>query len=73
MHKVIHYREKCIGCGICFELQPETWRMSRRDGKAVLIGATVKRNVHVGVCHDPLVVLKYVVESCPVKVIHLGN
>ena len=47
MHKVIQYRSKCIGCGICYELQPELWRMSKKDGKATLIKAVGKKQVFI--------------------------
>lgn len=45
MPKIILYRNKCIGCGICYEMQPENWRMSKRDGKAMLLNATIKKDI----------------------------
>lgn len=47
MYKLIHYRDKCIGCGICYEQQPEFWRMSRKDGKATLVKAAVTKNIYI--------------------------
>ncbi len=47
MPKVIQYRDKCIGCGICFEMQPCLWRMSKKDGKAVLLKAEQKKKVFI--------------------------
>ena len=47
MANIIHYRNKCIGCGICYEMQPELWRMSKKDGKAVLLNAQLKKTVHI--------------------------
>lgn len=38
MPKIIHEREKCIGCGSCAALCPAFWEMSE-DGKSKLIGA----------------------------------
>ena len=37
MPKVIHEREKCIGCGACAAVCPDFWEMSD-DGKSVLKG-----------------------------------
>jgi ferredoxin len=70
MPKIVHYRDKCIGCGICFEMQPELWRMSRKDGKAVLLSAEEKRETHVLVVNKQLVLEAVpVAEACPVKII----
>jgi ferredoxin len=46
MPKIIFYRNKCIGCSICREMQPEIWRMSKKDGKAVLLHAIEKKQIH---------------------------
>ena len=46
MPRIIHYRNKCIGCGICPERAPYHWRMSKKDGKATLLGATAKREIY---------------------------
>jgi len=47
MSKIVHYRNKCIGCGICYEMQPELWRMSKKDGKAVLLNAEMKKDIFI--------------------------
>jgi ferredoxin len=70
MPKIIQYRDKCIGCGICFELQPDLWRMSKKDGKATLLKSENKKNVFVlavtaSVQKDTTEVAK----ACPVKII----
>ncbi|WP_072835471.1 ferredoxin [Flavisolibacter ginsengisoli] len=72
MFKIIHYRNKCIGCGICYELQPQFWRMSKKDGKAVLLNATVKNDLHI----LPLPVNEkeftgQVSNACPARVIKI--
>jgi len=70
MPKIIHYRDKCIGCGICFEMQPELWRMSRKDGKAVLLGAEEKRETDVLTVNKLLLQEAIAVAAaCPVKII----
>lgn len=70
MVKIIHYRHKCIGCAICFELQPELWRMSKKDGKATLLHAIIKKQVHQVSIHDTQTELSVrVANACPVKII----
>ncbi|MCZ2101197.1 MAG: ferredoxin [Chitinophagales bacterium] len=70
MPKIVHYRDRCIGCNICYEMQPEYWRLSRKDGKATLIGSKLKKDTHI--LDIPLVDVEMsqaVAEHCPVKVI----
>lgn len=72
MSKVVHYRDNCIGCGACYELQPERWRMSNRDGKATLLQAEIKKNVHILTIDDiQIPKTKEVVTACPVNIIQL--
>ena len=72
MPKIIHYRDKCIGCGICFEMQPELWRMSRKDGKAVLLSAQERRLTYVlPVSAQLLDEAKAVSKACPVNIIKI--
>ncbi len=70
MHKIIHYRNKCIGCGICYEQQPEMWRMSKKDGKATLIKGVGKKDVFVlPVSTIALQRSLEVASACPVRII----
>jgi ferredoxin len=70
MAKIIHYRNKCIGCGVCFELQPELWRMSKKDGKATLLKAVAKKEVFVLAVNDSIhLKTQEVAKQCPVKII----
>ncbi len=43
--RIIHYRAKCIGCHGCVTIAPDRWRMSKKDGKSVLLGAKEKKGV----------------------------
>jgi ferredoxin len=72
MVKLIQYRSKCIGCGICFEMQPELWRMSKKDGKATLLGATEKKAVFIQLVNraDQQRTIE-VTRACPTKIIKL--
>jgi ferredoxin len=72
MTKIIHYRDKCVGCGICFEQQPELWRMSKKDGKATLLKSTAKKNVFVlSVSNIIQQHARKTARECPVKIIKI--
>ena len=70
MANIIHYRGKCIGCGICYEQQPDLWRMSTKDGKATLVRAVEKKQVFVlavsGMVQQQAL---DVAQACPVNII----
>lgn len=70
MPKLIHYRDKCIGCGVCQEMQPQYWRMSKKDGKATLVGAVCKKDTYIREIgeNDADLSIK-VAEACPVRII----
>ncbi|ROH97862.1 ferredoxin [Chryseobacterium daecheongense] len=73
MNKLIHYRNKCIGCGICYELQPELWRMSKKDGKATLINAIEKKNVFIlKISAEEVDKSLVTAQMCPVTIIQLN-
>lgn len=69
MPKVIHEREKCIGCGACAAVCPDFWEMGD-DGKSVLKGGKkVGKNFELtvkdaGCCKDAE-------STCPVQCIHV--
>jgi ferredoxin len=70
MHKIIQYRDKCIGCGVCYEQQPEIWRMSRRDGKAILLHAIQKKETFIlNIQPATVAKTKNIANACPVKII----
>lgn len=72
MAKLIQYRNKCIGCGICQELQPGVWRMSKRDGKAVLLNATTKKDLFLLSIHSSFEESsRQTAEACPANCIKL--
>ena len=72
MPKIIHYRNKCIGCNICFELQPEIWRMSKKDGKATLIKSLAKKEVFISTINESMLhQSQEVAKACPVKIIKI--
>jgi len=72
MPKLIHYRQRCIGCNACVEVAVERWRMSRKDGKAVLLGGIEKKGVFQAEIRDDEVPdNERAVKACPVNVIRL--
>lgn len=72
MHKIIQYRKKCIGCGVCYEQQPELWRMSKKDGKATLLNGKEKKNIFVvNVTDTEAGKAKLVADSCPIRIIKI--
>lgn len=72
MPKIIHYRDKCIGCAICQEMQPSHWSMSKKDGKAVLIGAIIKKGIHqLDIQPDLLDQSVEIAAACPVRIIKI--
>ena len=72
MPKIIHYRQQCIGCGICQEQQPEYWRMSRKDGKANLLNAFVKKEIYqLNIPESAADQSIEIAKICPVRVIKI--
>ncbi|MDI9878147.1 ferredoxin [Flectobacillus longus] len=72
MFKLIHYRNRCIGCNACVEIAYHRWRMSKKDGKAVLLGAIEKKGIYqVQLNEDELSENEQALEACPVKVIQI--
>ncbi|MEK6614719.1 MAG: ferredoxin [Bacteroidota bacterium] len=74
MVKVFHYRAKCIGCNACVEADKNRWRMSRKDGKSILIDGTNKKGIYRTEAEaDEYKLLMKAVRNCPVKIIRIEN
>ena len=74
MPNIVHYRNKCIGCGICYEMMPEVWRMSKKDGKATLIKGLLKKQTTVLPINPSLnETAKKVAKPCPVNIIKINT
>ena len=70
MVKIIHYREKCIGCNSCVEYALDFWEMDEKDGKSNLIGSIKKKDVSIlDVSLVDVEVNKKAAKSCPVGII----
>ena len=69
---ITQQRDKCIGCNYCVELAYNRWRMSKKDGKATLIGGVNRKGFYtVKVREDELDENIKAAEACPVKIIQV--
>jgi ferredoxin len=51
-------------------MQPEYWRLSKKDGKATLINGHLKKDTHIlEIPFESIELSKQTAEHCPVKVI----
>lgn len=64
-------RDKCIGCNYCAELAPEKFRMSKKDGKSVLLRSVEKKGFFTVKDPDDSVFedAEKAAKACPVKII----
>ncbi|WP_304343332.1 ferredoxin [Chryseobacterium koreense] len=64
-------RDNCIGCNYCAEFAPEYFRMSKKDGKSVLLKAIDKKGFHTLKIpnHEALDSCEKAAKACPVKII----
>jgi len=68
--RIIHYRQKCIGCNACVEAAEQRWRMSKKDGKSVLIGAKEKKGIYTVIVNDQEYESNLeAAKNCPVNII----
>lgn len=68
-------RDKCIGCNYCVELAPEQFRMSKKDGKSVLLHSTNKKGFYTVKSNDDIIFddCDKAAKACPVKIISVKN
>jgi len=63
-------RDKCIGCNYCREHAPQRFTMSKKDGKAILLGSVEKNGFHIAHVHeDYLEPVLNASKACPVRII----
>jgi ferredoxin len=54
-------------------MQPDLWRMSKKDGKANLLKAIIKRDCHILPVHEVYFdECSAVAQACPVNIIKLN-
>ncbi len=72
MFKVLHYKEKCLGCAYCVEAAPALFQVNDSDGKVDLIGSKEKNGIQSLSVNDALLdEAKEAAELCPAKIIIL--
>ena len=72
MVQILFYRNKCIGCNACVEAAFSRWRISKRDGKSVLIDAKENRGIYlVRVNRGELQANRIAAANCPVNCIRV--
>ena len=70
MVQIIYYRNKCIGCNACVEAAPDRWRVSKKDGRCTLIGATEKKGVYrMKIHYEEYEQNMIAAANCPMKII----
>jgi len=64
-------RKKCIGCNYCVEMAPEQYRISKKDGKSVLLQSVEKKGFHTLKSPDDSIyeANMQAKAACPVKII----
>ena len=69
---VTQQRKKCIGCNYCVELAQAYWRMSKRDGKSVLLGAVEKKGIFaIRLDEEAFEANEAAAKACPVNIIQV--
>ena len=72
MVSITYFRNKCIGCNGCVEAAPDRWRVSRKDGRCTLIGATEKKGIYRAVVSiEEYEANLMAAANCPVKIIKI--
>jgi len=70
--KIIHEREKCIGCGSCTALCPKFFEMAD-DGKAKLLNSEKNAEGNDELEVDDVGCAQEAADACPVQCIRIGK
>ena len=64
-------REKCIGCNYCAEFAPDFFRMSKKDGKSVLLRTEDKKGFYTLKTRnvEALEPCEKAAKACPVNIL----
>lgn len=72
MIRITQQRDKCIGCNACVEAARSRWRMSRKDGKSVLLNGVKKKHIYsIVVGDDERSENMQASKNCPVRIIQV--
>ncbi len=70
MIKIIHYRDKCLGCAYCVEVAPSLFTINTEDGKVDLVEGKFIHNFQTVEYPDIFLSEAKEAESvCPAKII----
>jgi ferredoxin len=70
MISITYFRNKCIGCNGCVEADPNRWRVSKKDGKSILIEGKERKGIFNAVVgDDEFDSVKSAADNCPAKII----
>lgn len=72
MLKIIHERNKCIGCGACASICPKMFEMSDKDGLAILKNSKEKNDAYE-LETENMECAKEAADICPVKIIRIED
>ena len=70
MAKIVHEREKCIGCGSCAALCPKFFEMVD-DGKAKLLNSEKNAEGNDELEVEEVGCIQEAADACPVQIIHI--
>ena len=68
-------RAKCIGCNYCVEMAPGQYRISKKDGKSVLLQGVEKKGFYTLKSPDDSILEANLnaKDACPVKIISVKH
>ena len=68
-------REKCIGCNYCAEFAPDYFRMSKKDGKSVLLRTEDRKGFYTFKTAnvEALEPCEKAAKACPVNIISVKS
>ena len=72
MLKIIHERDKCIGCGACASVCPGIFEMSEKDGLATLKNSQEKNGAFELEIEEPGCT-KEAADVCPIRIIKIED
>jgi ferredoxin len=75
MIQIIYYRDKCIGCSSCSEIDSFRWIIDDTDGKSNLNGAVLRKNNIwiLNTSEDEQFAFEDSADSCPVGIIEVRD
>ncbi|WOX79319.1 ferredoxin [Candidatus Shikimatogenerans bostrichidophilus] len=75
MLTIIVERKKCIGCGSCELICPILFKISKKDGKCILLKGKKKNKYYIlkNINNNFYSTLKDTSENCPINIIKVSK